>query len=209
MNLEVHWKSLAHRLNLQHNVQGSLYINLTHRYGEPHREYHNLNHIKSMLDYFDTVRHTAEAPDALEWAIWFHDVIYDPQLKDNEKLSSVESNRMARAANLPKDFADLAASLIMATAAHEPNSPDESLIVDLDLAILGAPETQFDAYEHQIRKEYIHVPDEAFRVGRSKVLHSFLDRDRIYTTDAFYYLEQPARSNLKRSLTALNAPPST
>ena len=89
MTLEGHWKSLAQRLRMQHNVQDSLYRNLTHRYSEPHRAYHNLNHIKSMLDNFDTVRHTAEAPNALEWAIWYHDVIYDPQLKDNEKLSTL------------------------------------------------------------------------------------------------------------------------
>jgi len=203
MNLDEHWASLARRLNLQHNVEHSLYVSLQIRYSEPHRAYHNLKHIKSMLDNFDSVRQTAEAPDALEWAIWCHDVVYDPQRKDNEELSAIESNRLTRASGLSQDFADLAASLIMATAAHEPKTRDEALIVDLDLAILGAPEPDFDAYEGQIRSEYSWVPEQDYRVGRSKVLQTFLDRDQIYTTQPFHHLEQAARSNLKRSLAAL------
>jgi predicted metal-dependent HD superfamily phosphohydrolase len=203
MTLEEHWISLAQRLHLQHMAQDSLYQSLTYFYSEPHRAYHNLKHIKSMLDNFDTVKHTAEVPDTLEWAIWFHDVIYDPKLKDNEKQSALESNRCAQAAGLSTEFANLAASIIMATSEHQPKTKDEALIVDLDLAILSAPEPDFDAYEHQIRQEYIHVPDEAYSVGRTKVLHMFLNRENIYSTDAFRHLEQHARLNIERSLTLL------
>ena len=66
----------------------------------------------------------------------------------------------------------------------------------------------FDTYERAIRLEYAHVPDDAFRAGRSKILRHFLARPRLYHLPWFAdRYAAPARSNLQRSLAALESPP--
>jgi predicted metal-dependent HD superfamily phosphohydrolase len=95
----------------------------------------------------------------------------------------------------------------MATRSHNvgDEDPDARLLVDIDLAILGSAPARFDEYERQVRREYGHVSDENWRVGRARVLQSFLARPRIYATDAYRdALESRARDNLSRSLAALS-----
>jgi len=77
------------------------------------------------------------------------------------------------------------------------------LVVDVDLGILAAPRSRFEEYETQIRREYATYPDDVYREGRAAILHHFLDRPRIYQTDAFAELEGVARANLRRSLRVL------
>jgi predicted metal-dependent HD superfamily phosphohydrolase len=83
---------------------------------------------------------------------------------------------------------------------------EELLIRDLDLGILGSPREIYNQYSNAIRKEYNTVPYQIFAAKRIKVLESFLNKDRIYSTDYFYNkYENQARINLtdeRRQLTA-------
>ena len=103
-------------------------------------------------------------------------------------------------------FVETVRRLILATKdSVPPTEPDEQILVDMDLAILGRPEPEFDEYERQIRSEYAWVPDELFAKGRTSILKSFLARPCIYTTDAFRTkYENSARENLARSIAALS-----
>src|SRR6188508_2389895 len=58
------------------------------RYTEPHRHYHNPRHISECLAEYDSSRHLAVQPVAVELAIWFHDAIYDTHAADNEEQSA-------------------------------------------------------------------------------------------------------------------------
>ena len=89
--------------------------------------------------------------------------------------------------------------LIGITAHHHiPATDEEKIIVDMDLAILGADEKRFVEYEQQIRKEYSFVPDTIFQTKRTEILQGFLNRPRIYGTAYFFdRLESRARCNLR------------
>lgn len=79
-------------------------------------------------------------------------------------------------------------------------------MLDLDLAVLGAPRAIYDAYAAAIRREYAMVPDAAWRTGRAGVLDRFLDRPRLYQTGHFHErLESAARANLADEAAALHA----
>ena len=68
----------------------------------------------------------------------------------------------------------------------------------------GAEPAAFDRYEAQVRREYAHVPDEAFRLGRAAVLERFAQRGQLYFSDwGRARFEAAARANLARSLAAL------
>ncbi len=187
----------------------AVYKDLAARHNESHRFYHTLVHVMDCLSEFEQVRHLAQNPYALELAIWYHDAVYDTKANDNEERSAKLAIEMMQRALLPDDFSQTVANLILATKHAEiPADPDAQLMVDIDLAILGQSEERFDEYERQIRKEYQWVPDNAFAIGRSAILKSFLDRLVIYLTWFFRNkYEFQARRNIFRSLAQLSDRP--
>lgn len=96
-------------------------------------------------------------------------------------------------------------AMILATAlANQPTTPDEALLVDIDLAILGADEAAFDDYDRAVRAEYEWVPEPVYRHARAEVLGSFLKRERLFHMAEYRRtLEPSARKNIARALTRL------
>lgn len=78
---------------------------------------------------------------------------------------------------------------------------DAAEFLDMDLSILGASQTAFDAYDHAIRREYRHVPWPLYGLARRKVLAGFLERKHLYVSDwGRASFEDRARANLGRKL---------
>ena len=206
MTQEQRWTALWKRLGARGDAS-TVYNDLTTRYSEPHRAYHTLEHIGHCLDEFEQVRQLATNPDAVELALWYHDAIYDTKTKNSEERSATLAVEVARNASLPDNLGQSVANLITATKhTSAPTDPDVQLLVDIDLSILGQSEEKFDEYELQVRKEYEWVPKDAFVVGRSTILKSFLDRPTIYSTEFFRNkYETQARRNIARSLARLQA----
>ena len=174
-------------------------------YGSERRHYHNLKHVLQCLEEFAAVRPLCANPDAVELAIWYHDVVYDPTRGDNEERSADVAAEALRAAGAEEAMAGRVTALILATKhTAAPADGDGQILVDVDLSVLGRTSDEFDAYEHAIRREYDHVDDDAFRAGRTAVLRRFLERPTIYGTVALREkYEVPARSNLRRSIERL------
>jgi len=170
-------------------------------YDEPQRAYHNAAHICDCLTQFDRARSSAERPDEIETAIWFHDVVYDTHAKDNEDRSADWADSDLANAGIPLDFRERIRQLILATKHdREPTTADERLLVDIDLSILGRDPDVFNAYDRAIRREYEWVPEAEFRVVRAKILEEFLDRTSVFRTVAFQAFEEQARRNLERAV---------
>ena len=93
----------------------------------------------------------------------------------------------------------------MATRHAAPaTTPDSQLLVDIDLAILGADERTYAEFEVNVRSEYRWVPAILFRRKRAEILESFLARPQIYSTRSFHErYEASARGNLARAIEAL------
>jgi predicted metal-dependent HD superfamily phosphohydrolase len=184
-----------------------LYEEVCLRYGEAHRAYHTLQHLKECFVYFDRARHLAQHPSEVELALWFHDAIYDTRAADSEERSAAWAARSLVGAGAAPGQVERVSELILATKhASSHGSADQAVLLDTDLSILGAPRPRFVEYESQVRREYSWVPEEAFRKARSAILARFLERPRIYATDYFAdLLESQARSNLRFSLELLGA----
>ena len=186
-------------------VDVPLFERLIGAWSEEHRRYHTLQHLEECLQRTARTAHLAMRPAEVELALWFHDAIYDVQRDDNETLSAGWLRQTALEADAPADVAGRLHDLVMATShAGVPSTADEALLVDIDLAILGAPVERFDEYERQVREEYAWVPEADFRRARRRLLADFLARPAIYRTAHLHgLLEAPARANLARSLTQL------
>ena len=95
--------------------------------------------------------------------------------------------------------------MILATREHLPQpTPDANLLLDFDLAILGATWEEYQKYSQQIREEYCMYPDAAYRQGRRQVLQHFLSREYIYHTPLMRRkLEFQARQNVTQEMLLL------
>ena len=171
-------------------------------YGEPQRSYHTLQHLGECLDLFDGVEHLARDAAAVELALWFHDAVYDVRRSDNEERSADWAQAALKRAGAARRAVERVHALVMATRHSVPaTGPDEALLVDIDLAILGADVGRFTEYERQIREEYAFVPEAVFSQKRRAILKSFLDRERVYGTAHFHgLLEERARKNLRAAV---------
>jgi predicted metal-dependent HD superfamily phosphohydrolase len=172
------------------------------RYAERHRKYHTLQHLEECLSLFDSVLHAPDRPAEVEMALWFHDAIYELKDSENEARSAVWARDELQSAGVAADSASRVHDLVLITKhTGAPQTRDERVLVDIDLAILGAPEVRFAEYERQIREEYSYVPDLLFSLKRRAILQSFLDRSAIYSTPLLHQrLEARARVNLARAV---------
>jgi predicted metal-dependent HD superfamily phosphohydrolase len=193
------WKALGA------TAPAGVYDEVMARYAEPHRHYHTPRHLEECFSELAGVRDEAERPGEVELALWFHDAIYDPTRHDNEQRSADWARSVAASAGLDAGVGERVATMIMATR-HDavPLDVDARVLVDVDLAILGAPPLRFAEYEREVREEYRWVPEAVFRRRRRAILARLLARPQLYNTvrmRAVY--EARARVNLERSLGSL------
>jgi predicted metal-dependent HD superfamily phosphohydrolase len=180
---------------------------LVEAYGETGRAYHTMTHILDCLKKLDEAGPAATGTDAVEAALWFHDVVYDPHRTDNEERSAGWAAQTLGLAGVPSTVVDRIVRLIRTTShAIPPREPDAALLCDIDLSILGGGPDEFGEYERGIREEYAWVPAPLYRAGRTRVLREFLEREPLYLTPYFHdRYESAARGNLRRALEELTS----
>ena len=183
-----------------------IFAELAEAYGESSRHYHDARHVSECLKCLDLYRKLAQRPHEVEIAIWFHDAVYDTTRGDNEEKSAEWAQRYLCRENAPADVISRIVEMIRATKTHLAESTDVALMLDIDLAILGAETAVFEEYDRAIRKEYEWVPEARYRQARAAVLGGFLDRRTIFKTVDFQRAyEARARQNLLTKLRELGA----
>jgi predicted metal-dependent HD superfamily phosphohydrolase len=204
VELRTAWQHLA---GVQH---GQLLDHLLGRLREPHRHYHTATHVMWVLRHIDHIG--LGLPDAVpdvaavNLAALFHDAVYDPTRSDNEVISAVLAQHVAGELGWSTDRAASVHRLVMATAAHSPAAADEAVLVDADLAILGAEPKDYAAYVQGVRAEYAHVSAEQWRVGRADVLRRFLAAPALFHTDVMRHERGiRATANLTAELASLTS----
>ena len=169
-------------------------------YNEPQRKYHTEQHLKECLSIFNDHRALAEEPAEVEMALWFHDAIYDIKAtggKNEDQSADWAVEELQKANVAPERVARIKDHILATKHSALPRGADQQLLVDIDLAILGAQPERFAEYEQQVRQEYHHVPGLIFNWKRKQILKAFLARSPIYATPELNAIfEQQARQNL-------------
>ncbi len=190
------------------------FADLVARWSQPHRHYHDLNHLGAVLAMVDEHAAWANDPHAVRLAAWFHDAVYAPRRHDNEEASAALARGALRELRVSADRVNEVVRLVRLTEHHDPALGDRNgeLLCDADLSVLATDPEAYRHYAHRIRLEYAHITDAAFRAGRVGVLRRLLALPSLYHVPALVAAwEAPARENLRRELAALtNIPePST
>ena len=190
-------------------VLASLWKQLEKQYTQKNRYYHNLEHIGAMLKQSDECKNDLNHKDTIDFGIWFHDVIYKSTKKNNEEKSAEFAKETLKNFSIEEHKIEKVYNLILSTKKHQiidSNDTDNAYMLDFDLSILGKSWKVYEQYIQQIRKEYKIYPDFLYKLGRKKVLKTFLDRKMVYFTEKYQTLyEEQARENLKKELKILNS----
>lgn len=196
------WQHACHGLAIvDDSLASSTYQQLTEHYNQPERAYHNLQHLTECFQHLYAYPHRIDHFAQLEMALWFHDVIYNPQSTSNEQDSANWAVNFLQACHVASQDVQLINTLIMTTQHHQATTNLEKLMIDIDLLILASSATRFKQYEQQIRSEYQFVPNDVFAVKRKEILQHFYERSFIYQTDYFHQnFEQQARINLSGAI---------
>ncbi len=202
--LDVRFRKLWRDLSLA-NDPADAFRWLKYRYSE-NRHYHTLDHIAYGLDMIDNISEPFRdqfpgdglMTNLVRFAFWYHDTL------SNESRSA-DAARIVLWLGRKQEVANIVGALIEVTSHQtEPTEFWKKVIVDADLAILGADRDKFDEYEIGVRKEYANIPDTVYAVERVKILNSFLTRKSIYyTLYCQRELEEKARENLRYSIERL------
>ncbi len=204
IDLTLFWQQTWQRLGVITD-KTDLFQQILTQYNHKDRKYHTGQHLTECFTHFHEVQHLAKHAEEIALALWFHDAIYQIGKQDNEQLSALWAKEILIQEHIAPEIISRIEQLILATEhQYKPEQFDEQLIVDIDLAILGANTQRFEEYETQIRQEYHSIPNWLFRYHRKKLLRQFLKRPQIYITNHFHQLfEEQARINLERSLKTL------
>jgi predicted metal-dependent HD superfamily phosphohydrolase len=178
----------------------AIHQRLVDAYNEPQRRYHTLPHIDHCLSLFDQCKSLTANPDALEIAVWFHDVIFEPGKRDNEALSARLYAELSVDVH-DNEFRELVGRLIMATL-HDGSSLDDSdagYMVDIDLSSFGLPWEEFLRDSQHLRAECPQLSDAEYYRRTGKFQACLLAKPHFYVTDFFCQrYEKQARDNLAK-----------
>lgn len=136
-------------------------------YNEPHRYYHNWDHILKMIE---SANEKGILDDSLLLAIVFHDIVYNPKRSDNEE----ESIKYFLTLNPFPKYSENICDAIRSTKDHKaiPNPLSHNLIM-LDLEIFNGDLDEIIEFEKDIFKEYQFVDWSFYKKRRMEVLEKF------------------------------------
>jgi predicted metal-dependent HD superfamily phosphohydrolase len=206
LRLRAGWLDLLGRLGAREDEALRLFGRVADAYSAPARRHHGLRHVEEVLEALRSYPGPVTDRGALVAAAWFHDIVCDPAAADNEERSAESAARELRALGVAEGTALAVRDLVMATkpgAAANPTG-DAAVLVDTDMAVLGADESRYDEYARAIRGEYAFVPSAAYGERRVAFLRTLLERERMFNTSRFRErLEARARANVAREIERL------
>lgn len=173
---------------------------ITRRYLEPHRHYHGLEHPVRMLR--EAANRKLKLTDEQVWAIWLHDLVYEPGADDNEERSAELAVEWLR--NTPWFCGlPLIERIILDTKDHVPHHERSALVIDLDLLGFADKWLEYRATTDSIRREFKHLNDQEWLEGRIAFLGKMKMRDPFFLTEPFGALHIYAIRNIRRELLLL------
>ena len=190
-------------------VVSTLFTDVFKRYTAKDRHYHNIRHIYRMCKLWLKYKNKMSDPDAVFFAIIYHDIIYNPKKKNNEEASAMFFHKLATKKSFKSDLSFLTKvrSLIVATKHGEKlsvlmsDSKDCAFLLDFDLEILGTEHLDvYDWYKSGVRKEYKMYSNKIYNNGRKSFLEAFLKKEKIYLTKEFKRREKVAKINLQNEI---------
>lgn len=174
------------------------------RWAEPHRGYHDTEHLAEVLD---RLRELDAATPAAVLAAWFHDAVYTGAPGDDERASADLTVSVLSGLGVAEAGAQRVRVLVLATLDHDAGADVErAALIDADLGVLATDPERYRRYVAGVRAEYRHLDDATFAAGRLAVLERLVAHQPLFATTAGRALwEDRARAQVGAEIRSLRA----
>lgn len=88
MDLKKIYTDLLLNIGFKENEIQQNWTDLEKAYSNKSRHYHNLTHLKEMLESFENYHNQLQNPNEILFSIFYHDFVYSSSRKDNELKSA-------------------------------------------------------------------------------------------------------------------------
>jgi len=200
------WIALAGNYSTDSVLTDAFFEELLKKYTSSRRHYHNLVHLNHLLQLSQQYQAQLRDKDLVDFAIFYHDIIYNVLRKDNEERSAILAVKRLKYLGLPDQKIHSIKLFIEATQTHiipatMENTTDLSFFLDFDMSILATGWPEYQEYANQVRREYRVYPDKLYNAGRKQFLEKSLQSPAIFHTPLFKDLyEARARANMEKEL---------
>ena len=199
------WRLLAGNYAHNESLVSSVWYQIEEHYTEPQRYYHTLVHLETLFRDIDAA---GVSDDAIAFAVFFHDIIYNPGSMGNERASAKLARKRLAQLCVPPALINQVIYMILCTRQHRNPRRDQRawIFLDADMAILGENRKCYEQYLARVRMEFEKTPELLFSKGRTRFVTQTLKQTRIYQSKYFYETcERQARINLRTELHALTS----
>ena len=187
------FKALCSQFSNNEKLVQQLWQEVKEQHSHPSRHYHTLPHLIGIYKALETVKLSV----VMEFAIFYHDIVYDVLKQDNEEQSAGVAKISLTFLAVDAKTVEKVCQLIEETKTHEATCKHNALFLDADLAILGSNAQKYKQYCEKVRKEYALYNNENYNKGRKKVLKHFLEKERVYVSEFFHKkYEKQAKQNI-------------
>ncbi|GAB4132893.1 MAG: hypothetical protein OHK0045_23880 [Raineya sp.] len=155
---------------------------------EPHRFYHNEEHLAFLLDRIEASKHNSTEKEVLQLIAFFHDIVYRATAQDNEAQSARLFEKMCKSKDT--QLVDFVKQAILATKNHQSQDPLIAFFCQLDLSVVY--ESSFIEllnWEQKIFKEYQAYDYSLYKVGRLAVLNKLAQESTQNKKNLQYLIE--------------------
>ena len=165
----------AFKKTLEIYLSKSAIRDLENRWHEPHRYYHNIDHLTSMLIEIEKNVYFRELSKyekhVVMLAAFFHDAVCNPKKDDNEEQSVKLFAKYFGGADIR--MFDTVCGLIMITKYRKrPATKLKKIVWEADNAGFKKGYNHLFKTEKLIQKEYAYLPKEKFREGKIKFIET-------------------------------------
>lgn len=155
---------------------------------EPHRFYHNEEHLAFLLEKIEASQYNSTEKEILQLIAFFHDIVYQPKAQDNEAQSALLFGKMCKSKD--KKVVKLVKQAILDTQTHQAQEPLSAFFCQLDLNIVCESSfLELLAWEQKIFKEYQVFDYSLYKVGRLKVLEQLKAQSPQNSQNLSYLIE--------------------
>lgn len=183
------------------------YQELIECWSQKRRHFHNLSHLSSILQHLDSLSSSTHDIDLVRIAAWYHGIVFNDSLSDvSRRMGGEDAEASAQLAatklaqlGVPKPNLERVQDLILKLrrGADLKTDIDAQVLCDAEFSVLAAIPQDYRAYRDLIRREYSHVTEKNYTIGRLKIVASLLSRPAIFTSPLGASWESAARQNLE------------
>lgn len=178
-----------------------LFIELYNQYNDSNRTYHNLNHLRQMIQ---QIYNEPQFNPVLVLATLYHDYYIGKQHFGDEVLSAMKAEQDLLSLGFSKSFCNEVSELILSTQHHsvDLNVLDNVVLLkflDMDLSILSSDNKAYQQYINDIKQECMiiyQLTDTQYSLLRLQWIEKICKRSKLFYTKSHIDIDK-AINNLK------------